>query len=71
MAFRISQMTALRGTDYKRFEAKLKKSFTKHKGVLLHVALDLDVGDTTVKRWLREDAKLRTFVDRLRRQQAA
>lgn len=71
MAFRISHMTALRGMDYDKFVARLKKSFTKHKGVLLHVAQDLDVGDTTVKRWLREDAQLKKFVERVRRQQAA
>lgn len=66
MAFRMSKMTVLRGTDYKKFSDRLRKAITKHQGVMTHVAQDLEVGETTLKRWLREDDKLKTFLDRVR-----
>lgn len=68
MAYRMSKMTVLRGTDYAKFKKKVKAAVTKHQGVLTHVAQDLDVGETTVKRWLREDEVLKHHIDRVREQ---
>lgn len=67
MAFRMSTLSVLRLNDYDKFTAKVQKSITKHRGVLMHVAQDLDVGPTTLKRWLREDAKLTRFLAKARK----
>ena len=66
MAFRMGKISMLRLSDYKKFDTRVRKCFTKHDGVLLHVAQDLDVGASTVKRWLREDEKLKGFVTKVR-----
>ncbi len=66
MAFRMGKISIMRLVDYKKFDARVRKCFVKHDGVLLHVAQDLDVGASSVKRWLREDERLKAFVEKLR-----
>lgn len=71
MGYRMSRMTILRGTEPEKFVAKVRRAFTKHKGNLVHAAHDLDVGESTLKRWVKEDDDLGKFLRQLREQHAA
>lgn len=67
MAFRMSTMSLLRMSDPKKFDKKLRAAIAKHKGVGLHIAQELDVGISTLKRWIEEDEKLTKFLERTRK----
>lgn len=67
MAFRMSNMSVLRVSDPKKFDKKLRAAITKHKGVGLHIAQELDVGISTLKRWIDDDEKLTRFLEKTRK----
>ena len=71
MAFRISEMTALRLNDQPEFVRRMKASISTHQGYVVHVAQDLGVAERSVKRWIGESATLRAYVDKVREQRAA
>jgi len=70
MAFRMSEMTVLRSTDSKKFASRMRAVIAKHFGRVAHIAQDLDVGETTVKRWLREDVELQARATKARAKRA-
>lgn len=71
MAFRMSEMTVLRGTDPKKFAARMRILIAKHGGRVAHIAQDLGVGETSIKRWLRENGKLHAYAVKVRAKRMA
>lgn len=66
MAYRMPEISVLRATSYSKFKTKVRASIATHGGQLKHIAQDLDVGVTTLKRWFNEDDSLEQFAQRTR-----
>lgn len=58
MGFRMSKMSITKLTNPRKFEDQMHRAITKHGGVGLHIAQDLDVGISTFKRWVEENPGL-------------
>ena len=58
MVYRMTETSVLRASDFDAWREKLLASIKKHKGVTKHVAQDVNVGYSTVKRWIEEDTVL-------------
>jgi len=71
MAFRMTEMTVLRSTAPQMFKTKMKATIVKHSGHAAHIAQDLGVSHTTIKRWLGESPEMKLFVKRVRAKRAA
>lgn len=71
MAFRISELTVLRSNDLPAFKRRMRELISKHGGRCLHIAQDIGVGQTSVKRWLREYPDLHKYAERARARRAA
>ncbi len=56
MAFRMGTMALMRVSDHKKFVARLRELIQRHRGVLMRVSQDIDVGYTTLKRWVRDES---------------
>lgn len=67
MSYRITPLTVLRASNPAKFRIKMQGYITKHRGKLTHVASDIGVGYTTVKRWVLGDVKLKRFLENVRR----
>lgn len=66
MAYRMSKLAILRATDRTKFKKRLRRSIDRHDGLLEGMSKDLDVGHTTLKRWLNEFGDLKRHIDRVR-----
>lgn len=72
MVYRMTETSVLRVSDFAAWREKLLAAIKRHKGVTKHVAQDVAVGYSTVKRWIEEDPELLKEVElqRLRAKQA-
>lgn len=66
MAYKMNETTLLRAASPIKFTRKLKTSILKHQGCVARIAQDLNVGKTSIKRWLEEDPELEELRQRLR-----
>lgn len=66
MAYRMGEMTLMRMSDPPRWKALVKDAIQRHAGRVLHVAQDLLVGRSTLKRWVAEDPELQHWVEQAR-----
>ena len=71
MVFRISELTVLRSNDLPAFKRRMRQLISKHRGRCLHIAQDIGVGRTTVKRWLREYPVLHAYAVKIRERRVA
>lgn len=71
MGFRMSEVSQLKINDPTKWRQRVRISIHKQRGNLGRVAQDLDVGLSTLKRWLQEDPKLNSWADKCRRQNVA
>lgn len=71
MGFRMSAVSQLKINDPVKWGQRVRASIHKHRGNLGRVAQDLDVGLSTLKRWLQDDNKLNAWADKCRRQNVA
>ncbi len=67
MAFNMSRMTILKAMEPKKWKVEMQKSIIKHRGVGLHIAQDLGIGISTLKRWIENDAALIKLMEHTRR----
>lgn len=67
MSFRMSEMTMLRATDPRAFKKRVRDALIANEGRLVATAAALDVGVTTIKRWVHDDPTLQKVADRARK----
>lgn len=67
MVFNMSKMTIMKVMDPKKWQVAMRKGILQHRGVALHVAQDMGIGISTLKRWVEEDDGLTTLMANTRK----
>jgi len=67
MAYRMGELSLKKVQKPDEWRSELIGSIRKHGGILSRVANDLDIGRSTLARWLEEDPALQKQVDVARR----
>jgi len=70
MVFRVSELTKMRTEDPERWKAMVRIAIQKHHGVLRRAANELDVGYSSLKRWIVEEPEFKRIVRAVRRARA-
>lgn len=67
MVFRVCEFSQLKGKDPERWKAMVRISIQKHNGVLKRVANDLDVGYSSLKRWVADEPEFKRHLKAVRK----
>lgn len=67
MVFRVSELQTAKVENPEKWRALVRIAIQKHRGVLRRAANELDVGYSTLKRWLADDPELKKLVNQTRK----
>jgi transcriptional regulator with PAS, ATPase and Fis domain len=67
MVFRVNEFSQMRMRNPEQWRAMLRIAIQKHHGVMRRVANELDVGYSSLKRWIAEEPDLKKIVRAVRR----
>lgn len=66
MVYKMGEISVLRVTDYERWLGRCIAALEKHEGKIKRAAEDVDLGVSTMKRWIDETPQLQVAVEKAR-----
>lgn len=67
MAFRQSELQSLKTSNPDEWAKRVRAAITRHRGIVIRAAADLDVSYATMKRWVDEDREFRALIRQCRK----